>query len=292
MNLTPASSSDLPSAAILTRVSESGTRLMHTAIFMGAENKPGKWLLATACLAPGVFFHSSPFSRATQPVILSAAGAKDLLLEIRTQADLYMPRRCGREPALHRRARRRGVLRKGAERVDTPVEQVPHRAAQLEVAPGQRERQIGDGVVGQSAGDVLLVPAEPLPPDIAGVHCGGERNAGLALAVPKDRDREPRIDAVARHHRKLVARRHRLTGGVARGRERGGRLEGGSRVAVVRVRPYTRRTLPLERELHTAAARRADVLEVAAGDGRGDEEDVVSHVGAVHVGAGVEAARR
>src|SRR5207249_9989274 len=49
MNLTPASSSDLPSEAILTRVSESGTRLMHTAIFMGAENKPGNWLLATAC---------------------------------------------------------------------------------------------------------------------------------------------------------------------------------------------------------------------------------------------------
>src|SRR6266508_828333 len=40
MNLTPASSSDLASEAILTRVSEAGTRLMHTAIFMGAENKP------------------------------------------------------------------------------------------------------------------------------------------------------------------------------------------------------------------------------------------------------------
>src|SRR6266566_4095255 len=33
MNLTPASSSDLPSEAIFTRVSESGTRLMQTAIF-------------------------------------------------------------------------------------------------------------------------------------------------------------------------------------------------------------------------------------------------------------------
>src|SRR5436853_220226 len=86
--------------------------------------------------------------------------------------------------------------------------------------------------------------------------------------MPKDRDRKPRIDAVARHHRELVARRHRLTGDVARGGEGGGRLERGSRVAVVRVRPYTRRALPLERELHAAAARRADVLEVAAGDGR------------------------
>src|SRR2546426_5824327 len=34
MNLTPASSSDLPSEAIFTRVSESGTRLMQTAIFI------------------------------------------------------------------------------------------------------------------------------------------------------------------------------------------------------------------------------------------------------------------
>src|SRR2546422_5709221 len=154
-----------------------------------------------------------------------------------------MPRRCGREPALHRRARRRGVLGEGTERVDAPVEQIPHRATQLEVPPSQRERQIGDGVVGQAAGDVLFVPAEPLPPDIAGVHCGGERNASFLPLMPKDRDRKPRIDAVARHHRELVARRHRLTGGVARGGEGGGRLERGSRVAVVRVRPYTRRAL-------------------------------------------------
>src|SRR6266516_6815709 len=34
MNLTPASSRDLPSEAIFTRVSESGTRLMQTAIFI------------------------------------------------------------------------------------------------------------------------------------------------------------------------------------------------------------------------------------------------------------------
>ena len=203
-----------------------------------------------------------------------------------------MPRRCGREPALHRRARRRGVLGEGAERVDAPVEQIPHRATQLEVAPGQRERQISDGIIGQATGDVLLVSAEPLPPDIARVHSGRQRQARLVPPVTKDRDREPRIDAVARHHRELVARRHRLTGGVARGGERSGRLEAGSRVAVVRVRPDTRRALPLERELHAATARRADILEVAAGDGRGDEEDVVPHVGAVHVGADVEVARR
>src|SRR5437667_10122407 len=48
MNLTPASSIDLPSEAILTRVSESGTRLMQTAIFMAEEKKPGSCRLATA----------------------------------------------------------------------------------------------------------------------------------------------------------------------------------------------------------------------------------------------------
>src|SRR5690348_17468154 len=48
MNLTPASSIDLPSAAILTRVSESGTRLMQTAILMAQERKPGACRLATA----------------------------------------------------------------------------------------------------------------------------------------------------------------------------------------------------------------------------------------------------
>src|SRR5205809_765611 len=41
MNLTPASSSDLPSEAILTRVSESGTRLMQTAIFMREASVSG-----------------------------------------------------------------------------------------------------------------------------------------------------------------------------------------------------------------------------------------------------------
>src|SRR2546430_10478801 len=124
-------------------------------------------------------------------------------------------------------------------------------------------------LIGQAAGDVLLVPAQPLPPDIAGVHCGGERNASSLPLMPKDRDREPRIDAVARHHRELVARRHRLTGGVARGGEGGGRLERGSRVAVVRVRPYTPPALPPERGLHPPAAPPADVLEVTPRGGPG-----------------------
>src|SRR5437870_2665407 len=41
INLTPASSSDLPSEAILTRVSESGTRFTHTAIFMRESSAVG-----------------------------------------------------------------------------------------------------------------------------------------------------------------------------------------------------------------------------------------------------------
>src|SRR5947208_5198270 len=291
MNLTPASSSDLPSAAILTRVSESGTRLMQTAIFMW-EFSVVSHQSSVQSQGQGASGSQLAVRRKTNAATVIWQPLAGWRLEICTQAHLHMPRRCGREPALHRRARRRGVLGEGAERVDAPVEQIPHRATQLEVAPGQRERQISDGIIGQATGDVLLVSAEPLPPDIARVHSGRQRQARLVPPVTKDRDREPRIDAVARHHRELVARRHRLTGGVARGGERSGRLEAGSRVAVVRVRPDTRRALPLERELHAATARRADILEVAAGDGRGDEEDVVPHVGAVHVGADVEVARR
>src|SRR5256886_17687920 len=77
MNLTPASSSDLPSEAILTRVSESGTRFTHTAIFMGAERKRGRELLATA----------------------------DGFSELRTHAQLHMQRQSRREEPLHRRPR-------------------------------------------------------------------------------------------------------------------------------------------------------------------------------------------
>src|SRR5438105_4238206 len=42
MNLTPASSSDRPSGAIFTRVSESGTRLTHTAIFIAKWSDVGR----------------------------------------------------------------------------------------------------------------------------------------------------------------------------------------------------------------------------------------------------------
>src|SRR5207244_7779179 len=89
-------------------------------------------------------------------------------LEVRADAYLHMPRQSGREPALHRRARCRGVFGERSETEDPSVEHVPHRAAQLEVAPDQRDREIGDGIVGQPPCDVLLVAPQPLPPDITG----------------------------------------------------------------------------------------------------------------------------
>src|SRR6185312_16213432 len=206
-------------------------------------------------------------------------------LEVAAHAHLHMPRQSRREPALDRRARYRRIFGEGPEGEDASVEQVPYRAAQLEIAPRQRDRQVGDDVVGQLARDVLLVAAQPLPPYVAGVQPNHECHTRLGRLRTKDRDREPGVHAVARHQRELVARRHRFAGRVARGREGRGRFEGGPGVAVVGVRPDTRGAAPLERELQTAATRGADVLEVAAGDGRGNEEDVVTHVGAVHVGA-------
>src|SRR5439155_20280099 len=165
MNFTPASSSDLPSAAIFTRVSESGTRLMQTAIFMS------KWS-AFRRQSSGKLQDVKPqavhsLKRAGKQTRQLSSGNRLRLtacdcserwrLEVCTQADLHVPRWARREPALDWRARCRGILGEGAEREDAPVEQVPHRAAQLEGAPGQRERQIGDGIVGQAARDVRLV---------------------------------------------------------------------------------------------------------------------------------------
>src|SRR2546429_3345453 len=115
MSWTPASSSDLPSEATLTRVSESGTRFTHTAIFMGAERKRGRELLATA----------------------------DGFSELRTHAQLQMPRQSRREKPLHRRPRRERILRKRPEARVAPIEHVAHHAAQLEPLPLHQERRIG-----------------------------------------------------------------------------------------------------------------------------------------------------
>src|SRR5205823_12540555 len=79
---------------------------------------------------------------------------------------------------------------------------------------------------------------------------------------------------------------------VPRGGESGRGLEHGAGIAVVCVGPCPRGADPLERELEALAPGGADVLEVAAGYRRRDEEDVIPHIGAVCVGARVEAAVR
>ena len=107
-----------------------------------------------------------------------------------------------------------------------------------------------------------------------------------------ERHREPRVNAGVGHHGKYVPGRDRFAGAVPRGGESGRRLERGAGIAVVRVGPCPVGADPLERELEALASRGADVLEVAAGYRRCDEEDVVPHSGAVCVGARVEAAVR
>src|SRR2546430_238552 len=168
MNLTPASSSDLPSAAILTRVSESGTRLMQTAILIRGDATTPR------CTLQVVNHHSA---RGKQTCGFSSGNRRTTQrrgvvqrLEVGAKTHLHMSRRAGCEPTLPGRSRRRGILRERAEAVVTPVEQVPRGAAQLQLAPGERERQIGDGVVGQARGGVVFVAAQPLVSHVASVR--------------------------------------------------------------------------------------------------------------------------
>src|SRR5438093_10430477 len=114
MNLTPASSSDLPSAAILTRVSESGTRFTHTAIFIvfsvvryPSSEEPQRRRKRN----PG----SQSWQRGQEHFAGQRMTDDGRRSEVPTQAHLHMPRRPGREPALDRRTRHRGILGKGPE---------------------------------------------------------------------------------------------------------------------------------------------------------------------------------
>src|SRR2546422_582798 len=168
MNLTPASSSDLPSEAIFTRVSESGTRLMQTAIFIafsvvrypsseGLCKSAGK---ETRRTDPGNGSEASCGRRTTDD------GRRS---EIRAQAHLHAARHAGREPPLDRRARLGRVLRERAEVEVAVVQHVPDHRAQLKLAPAERERRVRDGVVGEATGRVRLVAPEPLPPHVARV---------------------------------------------------------------------------------------------------------------------------
>src|SRR5439155_817758 len=72
-------------------------------------------------------------------------------LEVRAETDGEVPRQSRRQPALHRIAGARGVLRVSAEILVAPVEQVAHHAAQLERAPGEGGGGVCDAVVGEAA---------------------------------------------------------------------------------------------------------------------------------------------
>src|SRR2546422_2827984 len=130
MNLTPASSSDLPSAAILTRVSESGTRLMQTAIFMGAENKPGGGDRATDGARPG---------SSQSPVVAGASRA-----ESPPHDELEGSRVEGREEPLQPAGR--AVLVEGAEDGSLRVEEVGGNPRDLPLPDVVPDAGVGDKV--------------------------------------------------------------------------------------------------------------------------------------------------
>src|SRR2546430_12469575 len=160
MNLTPASSSDLPSAATLTGVSESGTRVMQTAILIRGEATTPRCTLQVV---------NHPSARGKQTCGFSSGNRRTTQrrgvvqrLEVGAKTHLHMSRRAGCEPPLHGRSPRRGILRERAEAVVTPGEQVPRGAAQLPLAPGEPERQIGDSVGGQARSGGVLVAAQSL----------------------------------------------------------------------------------------------------------------------------------
>src|SRR6266581_5260478 len=184
MNLTPASSSDLPSEAIFTRVSESGTRLMQTAIFTYSP----QWRYTSLFQSARKQTWELDAGNHVERSVLASCDAS----EIGTQAHLHAARHAGREPPLDRRARLGRVLRERAEVEVAVVQHVPDHRAQLKLAPAERERRVRDGVVGEATGRVRLVAPEPLPPHVARVEGGaerrparqGEHGQGRAIAAP------------------------------------------------------------------------------------------------------------
>src|SRR5438477_479767 len=63
--------------------------------------------------------------------------------ELRTHAQLHMPRQPRREKPLHRRPRRERILRERPEARVPPIEEVAHHAAKLEPLPLHQERRVG-----------------------------------------------------------------------------------------------------------------------------------------------------
>src|SRR5713226_5790247 len=176
MNLTPASSSDLPSEAIFTRVSESGTRLMQTAIFKDSSGPGVRRRDAAGPNAPTVT------GRGKETRLGASRNRRATTSKIAAQAHLQVARWPRGEPALDGPARHGGILCEGAKAHVAPVEHVPKRPAQLPGVPRERQRQIGDKVVGQSGRDVRFVAPQPLPAHVAGIEPRGDRQAGIAGA--------------------------------------------------------------------------------------------------------------
>src|SRR2546429_9460994 len=119
MNLTPASSSDLPSAATLTRVSESGTRLMQTAILIRGDATTPRCTLQVV---------NHPSARGKQTCGFSSGNRRTTQrrgvvqrLEVGAKTHLHMSRRSAAEPSMHGRFRGRGGLREPGQAVVTPV---------------------------------------------------------------------------------------------------------------------------------------------------------------------------
>src|SRR3989442_8532314 len=115
MNFMPASSSDFPSGATLTRVSVSGTRLTQTAIFIAVS-----------------VLEAREKTREARKLICRP-------LEVRGQADHQVPRQPGREEPLHRLARLERILGERPEARIAAGAHVPPHSPPPPPPPPQRE---------------------------------------------------------------------------------------------------------------------------------------------------------
>src|SRR5437660_7370338 len=168
MNLTPASSSDLPSAAILTRVSESGTRLMHTAILIRGDATTPRCTLQVVNHDSARGKQTCGFSSGNLRMTSRRSDVKRL--EIRTDAHEQMPQHARRDEPLHGIARNGRVLGERAERDVATVEHVRDRDADVVAAHARLERRVHHGVIREPSLHVFLVTAQVLRADVANVE--------------------------------------------------------------------------------------------------------------------------
>ena len=99
----------------------------------------------------------------------------------------------------------------------------------------------------------------------------------------RERQQGADVGAVRGNHREAVARGDSLAAGRAPRREHRGGPERGRRVPVVGVHAEPPARRPRRRRLDAGAPRIPDVLEVPGGRRGSDEEDVVTHVGAIQI---------